>query len=81
MQALLLKVYEEYFHFYQYKHRKPLNWGAKLKIVKEETLNKPKVVEAEENEGMSTIKASFNNYLNEQALSLKPMNSFQPNTY
>ena len=32
MERLLLKVYLEYNHFYEYKQRKPANWNQKLNI-------------------------------------------------
>jgi len=48
VETLLKKVYEEYFYFYQYKTRKPANWGSKLEILKEETVTRPKVLENEE---------------------------------
>ena len=44
MEALLLKVYDEYYHFYKYKKNRPDNWDTKLHIQKEETLTKPKTL-------------------------------------
>lgn len=49
MEKLLLKVYEEFNHFYAYKQRKPANWNQKLKIEKEESVTKPKIVDIDEN--------------------------------
>jgi hypothetical protein len=54
MEALLLKVYEEFYHFYVYKQRKPHNWGRKLTIQKEETITRPKVVESEDQDSLAT---------------------------
>lgn len=48
MEALLLKVYDEFYYFYLHKLRKPDNWGRRLKIIKEETITQPKVFEFEE---------------------------------
>ena len=48
MEWLLLKVYDEFYHFYENKQRKPDNWGNDLKISKEETLTQPKIYEQEE---------------------------------
>ena len=48
MEKLLQQVYIEFYHFYQYKQRKPHNWGKHLKIVKEETITKPKQIPDEE---------------------------------
>jgi hypothetical protein len=66
MEKLLLKVYEEYYHFYMYKMRRPNNWDEKLIILKEETITKPKIVDVEESfndnnsEGLKQIASSLN---------------------
>ena len=55
MEILLLKVYEEFHHFYKYKVRNvPINWGQELKIIKEEIITKPKAIDQTEIEGDST---------------------------
>jgi len=84
MERLLLKVYEEYNHFYMYKQRKPANWNQKLKIMKEETVTKPKIVDVEDtfseahSEGLSQITSSFNQFMSDQTNqnSMNNMNSF-----
>lgn len=44
METLLLKVYEEYYHFYKYRKNAPANWGTQLHVQKEETITKPKTL-------------------------------------
>jgi hypothetical protein len=47
MEKLLIKVYDEFKMFYKYKTKNiPSNYGDDLKIQKEETVTKPKTVEA-----------------------------------
>lgn len=48
MEALLLKVYDEYYYFYLHKQRKPANWNKRLRIIKEESITQPKVYDFEE---------------------------------
>ena len=45
METLLKEVYQQFKSFYMYKKRKPHNWGQDLKIKKDETVTRPKVVD------------------------------------
>jgi len=45
MEILLRQVYEQFKTFYRYKQRKPNNWGQDLKVKKEETVTRPKMIE------------------------------------
>jgi hypothetical protein len=45
MEMLLKQVYEQFKTFYRYKQRKPANWGKDLKIQKEETVTRPKMID------------------------------------
>ena len=44
METLLLKVYDEYYHFYKYRKNAPSNWDTQLHVQKEETITKPKTL-------------------------------------
>lgn len=53
MEKLLLKVYEEFYHFYQYRNRKPALWGNKLEIIREESITQPKVFDFEDGQSFN----------------------------
>ena len=66
MEILLRQVYEQFKTFYKYKQRKPLNWGQDLKVKKEETVTRPKVIDeyGEEEEEVTVPAASYNPVIN-----------------
>ena len=80
METLLKKVYEEFKQFYKYKHRKPSNYHADLKIKKEETVTRPKLVpDSSEQQEVNPIQAQFNHIIANTPM--QTMNSFEPNNY
>lgn len=69
---LLKQVYEQFKSFYKYKQRKPSNWGQDLKINKEETVTRPKMIDEygeEEEEHDQPAANNFNPQLINQFMS------------
>ena len=66
MEILLRQVYEQFKTFYKYKQRKPLNWGQDLKVKKEETVTRPKLIDeyGEEEVEETVPAASYNPVIN-----------------
>ena len=90
MEILLKQVYEQFKTFYKYKQRKPLNWGQDLKIKKEETVTRPKLIdeygeeEVEEIVPAASYNPVINQFMNNQFQNQHNqmgMNSFQPQNY
>ena len=57
METLLKEVYEDFFKFYEYRKHRPSNWNHDLKIIKEESVTRPKVMVEDEHQDIDGFSA------------------------